>query len=208
MLHKLSLEHSSSSNLINTFGDLFRHTYMSPICCVKTHYIQCINLEDNICIHKKLKNKAHLNGPFDNHFYNLNSELICYLHSLCSFNLNKKKLKSILNFDKCYEVCQCLDVKIERWLKENPICFTNLKENKIWDCVYVEGGGLYPLFTPSRYEISILSKSSETSWELFQLGHIFNKMSIFSIYQSFSLIQLYFLSLISSLVAKWVYERL
>ena len=31
VLHKLSFEYSSSSNLINTFDDLFRHQYMSPI---------------------------------------------------------------------------------------------------------------------------------------------------------------------------------
>ena len=31
VLHKLSFDYSSSSNLINTFDDSFRHTYMSPI---------------------------------------------------------------------------------------------------------------------------------------------------------------------------------
>ena len=112
--------------------------------------------------------RCHSNdGPFDNHFYNLNIEHICYLHSWCSFNFSNKFWNPfwiLINVMKFVNVWMW---KFERWLKENPICFTNLKENKIWDCVYVEGGGLYPLFTPSRYEISILSKSSETSWELF-----------------------------------------
>ena len=31
VLHKLSFTISSLSNLINTFDDLFRHTYVSPI---------------------------------------------------------------------------------------------------------------------------------------------------------------------------------
>ena len=35
ILHKLSFEYSSLSNLINTFDDLFHHTYMSPISHLK-----------------------------------------------------------------------------------------------------------------------------------------------------------------------------
>ena len=38
VLHKLSFEYSSSSNLINTFDDLFRHTFMSPITHMKVPY--------------------------------------------------------------------------------------------------------------------------------------------------------------------------
>ena len=36
MFHKFSFEISSSSNLINTFDDLFRHTYTSPIYHMKS----------------------------------------------------------------------------------------------------------------------------------------------------------------------------
>ena len=31
LLHKLSFEYSYSSNLINTFDDLFRHTYVDRV---------------------------------------------------------------------------------------------------------------------------------------------------------------------------------
>ena len=41
VLHKLSFEHSSLSNLINTFDDLFRHTYKSPIYHMKQKLKSC-----------------------------------------------------------------------------------------------------------------------------------------------------------------------
>ena len=44
VLHKLSFKYSSSSNLINTFDDLFRHACMSPITHLKTFSLRIIFL--------------------------------------------------------------------------------------------------------------------------------------------------------------------
>ena len=86
VFHKFSFEISSSSNLINTFDDLFRHKYMSPI----HHMKNIIKMADKNTI-----------------FLNLLYSITLIYHSLfCIMKLNSLNMSQVL--------CNC-DAKINQF---------------------------------------------------------------------------------------------